>query len=123
MKLPNYFETLTDKQQAKWKDKKGALLYYEWFNRLYNNLSLEICGAMLLAIIYYDMHAGTKPLPSKLAKVIKKDKTASVLFDALVDRTIAGSREWINRHHTAVTSSESTDDNEEYRDTTESLPF
>lgn len=54
---------------------------------------------MLLGAVYYDMHAGSKPIPAKLMKVIKKDKTAAVLFDALLERTYAGSKEWINRHH------------------------
>ena len=101
MKPFNYFETLTEKQIKKLNDKKGALLYYEWFGRLYENLDLETIGAMLLGVIFYDMHAGSKPIPAKLMKVIKKDKTATVLFDALLERTYAGSREWINRHHSS----------------------
>ena len=101
MKPFNYFETLTEKQKKKLADKKGALLYYEWFQRLYDNLDLETIGAMLLGVIYYDMHAGSKTIPTKLTKVIKKDKTANVLFDALLERTYAGSMEWINRHHSS----------------------
>ena len=101
MKPFNYFETLTPKQKKKLQDKKGSLLYYEWFGRLYDNLDLETIGAMLLGAVYYDMHAGSKPIPSKLMKVIKKDKTATVLFDAMLDRVYSGSREWINRHHSS----------------------
>lgn len=101
MKPFNYFETLTPKQKKKLQDKKGSLLYYEWFGRLYDNLDLETIGAMLLGAVYYDMHAGSKPIPSKLMKVIKKDKTAAVLFEAMLDRVYSGSREWINRHHSS----------------------
>ena len=110
MKIFNYYETLTDDQKEKHKDKKGALLYYEWYSRLYDNVSLEVAGAMLLAVIHYDMYGGAKKLPSKLVKVIKSDKTASILFDTLLERTYAGSKEWINRRG-RKSSSKSTTEN------------
>ena len=112
MKAFNYLETLTPKQKLKLKDKKGALLYYEWFSRLYENLDLETVGAMLLGIVYYDMHAGSKPIPKKLMNVIKKDKLATVLFDALLERTYAGSREWINRHNPSKRDKEAKEEGE-----------
>ena len=110
MKFFNYYETLTADQKEKHKDKKGALLYYEWFSRLYDNVSLDVAGAMLLAVIHYDMYGGSKKLPSKLVKVIKSDKTASILFETLLDRTYAGSKEWINRRG-RKSSSKSTTEN------------
>ena len=146
MKFFNYYETLTADQKEKHKDKKGALLYYEWFSRLYDNVSLDVAGAMLLAVIHYDMYGGSKKLPSKLVKVIKSDKTASILFETLLDRTYAGSKEWINRRgrksssksttenstskpeeniiNTDDKSSDSDDENQENQDITdEDLPF
>ena len=110
MKIFNYYDTLTDDQKEKHKDKKGALLYYEWFSRLYDNVSLDVVGAMLLAVIHYDMYGGSKKLPPKLIKVIKSDKTASILFETLLERTYAGSKEWINRRG-RNSSSKSTTEN------------
>ncbi len=99
MKLFNYLETLTPAQKNKLKDKKGTLLYYEWFERLYNNFDLETIGAMLLGAVFYDIHGGSKSIPGKLMKVINKNKMAILLFKVLLDRTYAGTKEWINRHN------------------------
>ncbi len=113
MKIFNYYETLTEDQKLKHGDKKGALLYYEWFSRLYENVSLEVAGAMLLATIFYDMHGGSKKLPPKLMKVIKSDKTAEILFETLLERTHAGSREWINRRGRKTASKTTSENNTE----------
>ena len=62
MKLYNYIEALTPQQQRKWQEKKGALCYYEWFDRLYDSVDLECAGAIMLAILHYDRTGGAKPI-------------------------------------------------------------
>lgn len=84
MKLYNYLEALTPQQQRKWQEKKGALCYYEWFDRLYDSVDLECAGAIMLAVLHYDRTGGAKPIPAKLMKVIKRDKTACVLLETFL---------------------------------------
>ena len=52
----------------------------------------------MLSVLHYDRTGGAKPIPAKLMKVIKRDKTACVLLETFLERTAAASREWINRH-------------------------
>ena len=54
MKNHNYLEKLTAQQLQKWKEKKGAIYYYEWYDHLVNSVDLECAGAVLLAVLYYD---------------------------------------------------------------------
>lgn len=98
MKYENYYETLTPMQKKKWSEKKGPILYREWYDMISKNLDLETAGALVLAILFYDNCAGTKPIPQKYMKILKKDATAMVLLDTYIPATAAASRQWINRH-------------------------
>lgn len=62
------------------------------------NLDLETSGALLLAILFYDCTGGTKAIPAKYMKVLKKNPSAMVLLDTYIPATAAATRQWINRH-------------------------
>lgn len=98
MKYENYYETLTESQKIKWEDKKGPIIYKDWYEMISKNLDIETAGALLLAILFYDCTGGTKSIPSKYMKLLKKDPTAMVLLDTYIPATAAASRQWINRH-------------------------
>lgn len=129
MKNHNYLEKLTAQQVQKWKEKKGAIFYYEWYDHLINSVDLECAGAVLLAVLYYDRTGGSKPIPAKLMKVIRKNKAACVLLDTFLERTAAASREWINRHKLKNTATREQEEIEEKlsdnlnEEETEDLPF
>ena len=61
MKNHNYLEKLTAQQLQKWKEKKGAIYYYEWYDHLVNSVDLECAGAVLLAVLYYIRTLKTQP--------------------------------------------------------------
>ena len=82
MKYENYYETLTEMQKLKWKEKKGPIIYKDWYEMISKNLDLETAGA----------------LPSKYMKVLKKNPSAMVLLDTYIPATAAATRQWINRH-------------------------
>ena len=94
----NYYEKLTPMQKAKWEEKKGPLIYRDWYDLLSKNLDIETSGAILLAVLHYDITGGTKPIPTKYMKIIKKNPTAMVLLDTFIPATAAATRQWINRH-------------------------
>lgn len=98
MKDLNYLATLTPEQLEKKKDKKGAMFYYEWYDILDEHFETEVVGAILMAVLHYDKCGGSKPIPSKFKKIIRKDKAAEVILKTFFERTAAASREWINRH-------------------------
>lgn len=123
MKLYNYLEALTPQQQRKWQEKKGALCYYEWFDRLYDSVDLECAGAIMLAILHYDRTGGAKPIPAKLMKVIKRDKAALVLLETFTERTAAASREWINRHKLKNTAYGNQEEKSSAKDDDDTPPF
>ena len=98
MKYENYYETLTEMQKLKWQEKKGPILYKDWYEMISKNLDLETAGALLLSILFYDCTGGTKAIPSKYMKVLKKNPSAMVLLDTYIPATAAATRQWINRH-------------------------
>lgn len=98
MKYENYYETLTEMQKLKWQEKKGPIIYKDWYEMISKNLDLETAGALLLSILFYDCTGGTKAIPSKYMKVLKKNPSAMVLLDTYIPATAAATRQWINRH-------------------------
>ena len=98
MTYRNYLETLSPMQEKKWLEKKGALLYYDFFNVLFEEFSLEEAGAVLLGLIFYDKTGGALPLPKSLEEVIESNLAAKILFRTYVEKVEAASKEWINRH-------------------------
>ena len=98
MKYENYYETLTPMQKLKWEEKKGPIIYKDWFEMISKNLDLETSGALLLAILFYDCTGGAKDIPKKYMSVLKKNPTAMVLLDTYIPATAAATRQWINRH-------------------------
>lgn len=112
MKYENYYETLTEMQKLKWQEKKGPIIYKDWYEMISKNLDLETAGALVLAILFYDNCAGTKPIPQKYMKILKKDATAMVLLDTYIPATAAATRQWINRHK-LLKDKDKTEENEE----------
>lgn len=98
MKYENYYETLTEMQKLKWAEKKGPIIYKDWYEMISKNLDLETAGALLLSILFYDCTGGTKAIPAKYMKVLKKNPSAMVLLDTYIPATAAATRQWINRH-------------------------
>ena len=66
MKTNNYYDTLSKVQKQKWAEKQGNLCYYEWFDTLYEEYTLEETGAIFLSLMFYDRTGGTQPLPKDL---------------------------------------------------------
>ena len=98
MKYENYYETLTKMQKLKREEKKGPIIYKDWYEMISKNLDLETGGALLLSILFYDCTGGSKAIPSKYMKVLKKNPSAMVLLDTYIPATAAATRQWINRH-------------------------
>ncbi|MBE6682402.1 MAG: hypothetical protein E7600_09000 [Ruminococcaceae bacterium] len=112
MKYENYYETLTEMQKLKWQEKKGPILYKDWYEMISKNLDLETAGALLLSILFYDCTGGTKAIPSKYMKVLKKNPSAMVLLDTYIPATAAATRQWINRHK-LLKGKDKTEENED----------
>lgn len=98
MQLINYYETLSEIQKRKWAEKQGNVSYREWFDTLHDEYTLEEAGAILLGLMFYDRTGGTLPLPDDIAKVIDSDRATRSLFRTYMEKTAAGSKEWINKH-------------------------
>ncbi len=98
MKINNYYENLSQVQKQKKAEKLGNLCYYEWFDPLYEEYTLEESGAILLGLMFYDRTGGTQPLPKDLEEIIDKDRATRTLFVTLMDKTAAATKEWINKH-------------------------
>ena len=98
MKLLNDYETLSEIQKLKWKEKQGNICYREWFDTLHDEYTLEEAGAILLALMFYDGTGGTQPLPKDLADMIDKDRATRSIFRTYMEKTAAGTRDWINKH-------------------------
>ena len=98
MKTNNYYDTLSKVQKQKWAEKQGNLCYYEWFDTLYEEYTLEETGAIFLSLIFYDRTGGTQPLPKDLETIIDRDRATRTLFTTYMEKTAAATREWINRH-------------------------
>lgn len=112
MKYENYYETLTEMQKLKWKEKKGPIIYKDWYEMISKNLDLETSGALLLAILFYDCTGGAKAIPTKYMKVLKKNPSAMVLLDTYIPATAAATRQWINRHK-LLKGKDKTEENED----------
>lgn len=120
MKTHNYYDNLSQVQKQKKAEKLGNLCYYEWFDTLYEEYTLEESGAILLGLIYYDRTGGTQPLPKDLETVIDKDRATRTLFITLMDKTAAATKEWINKHklkNKEEKENEEEEENEEREDT------
>ena len=98
MKTHNYYDNLSQVQKQKKAEKLGNLCYYEWFDTLHEEYTLEESGAILLGLMFYDRTGGTQPLPKDLETVIDKDRATRTLFITLMDKTAAATKEWINKH-------------------------
>ena len=98
MTYQNYLATLSPIQKRKWLEKKGALCYYELFDLLHENFTLEEAGAILLGLIYYDKVGGSEPLPEDIEKLIDPERGRKVVFLTYTEKIAAASKEWINRH-------------------------
>lgn len=98
MKTHNYYDNLSQVQKQKKAEKLGNLCYYEWFDTLYEEYTLEESGAILLGLMFYDRTGGTQPLPKDLEEIIDKDRATRTLFVTLMDKTAAATKEWINKH-------------------------
>ena len=112
MKYENYYETLTKMQKLKREEKKGPIIYKDWYEMISKNLDLETAGALLLSILFYDCTGGTKAIPSKYMKVLKKNPSAMVLLDTYIPATAAATRQWINRHK-LLKGKDKTEENED----------
>lgn len=112
MKYENYYETLTEMQKLKWQEKKGPIIYKDWYEMISKNLDLETAGALLLSILFYDCTGGTKAIPAKYMKVLKKNPSAMVLLDTYIPTTAAATRQWINRHK-LLKGKDKTEENED----------
>ena len=110
MKYENYYETLTESQKIKWEDKKGPIIYKDWYEMISKNLDVETAGALLMSILFYDCTGGTKAIPPKYMKLLKKNPTAMVLLDTYIPATAAATRQWINRHK--LSKNKATDEEE-----------
>lgn len=108
MNYHNYLATLSPIQKRKWLEKQGALCYYELFDLLHENFTLEEAGAILLGLIYYDKVGGSEPLPEDIEEVIDTERGRKVVFQTYTEKIAAATKEWINRHKLKAT--EETDD-------------
>lgn len=102
-------------------EKLGNLCYYEWFDTLYEEYTLEESGAILLGLMFYDRTGGTQPLPKDLETVIDKDRATRTLFITLMDKTAAATKEWINKHKLKNKEETETEEKEEIEDTPKAL--
>ncbi len=124
MKINNYYENLSQVQKQKKAEKLGNLCYYEWFDTLYEEYTLEEAGAILLGLMFYDRTGGTQPLPKDLEEIIDKDRATRTLFVTLMDKTAAATKEWINKHklkNKAEQEIEESEEKEEIKDNPKAL--
>ena len=103
MNYQNYLATLSPIQKRKWLEKQGALCYYELFDLLHENFTLEEAGAILLGLIYYDKVGGSEPLPEDIEKLIDSERGRKVVFQTYTEKIAAATKEWINRHKLKAT--------------------
>ena len=121
MKTHNYYDNLSKVQKQKKAEKLGNLCYYEWFDTLYEEYTLEESGAILLGLMFYDRTGGTQPLPKDLEEIIDKDRATRTLFVTLMDKTAAATKEWINKHKLKNKAEQDTEEGEE-KEETENTP-
>lgn len=106
IKLNNYYKKLSPIQKKKHAEKQGMLCYYEWFDSMYEECTLEEAGTVLLALLYYDKHGGNADLPAPLIEKLNSDRALKMLFTICMDKIAAASREWINKHKLKATGDE-----------------
>ena len=98
MKLNNYYQTLTEKQKEKIKEKVATSMFYNWYDELREDFSLEEAGAILLAILFYDRTHGEEEIPADLMEVINRDRATKHIFLEYTHKTAACTRNWLNIH-------------------------
>ena len=98
MKLNNYYQTLTEKQKEKIKEKVATSMFYNWYDELREDFSLEEAGAILLAILFYDRTHGEEEIPDDLMEVINRDRATKHIFLEYTNKTAACTRNWLNIH-------------------------
>ncbi len=106
--LNDYYSTLTPKQKKKFKEKKGMLCYYEWFETLVDDCTPEEIGYIFLGLLHYDRFGGSVELPDFIAEKLNSDRALKMTFTIFMDKTCAASKEWINKHKLRATDDEDT---------------
>ena len=107
IKLNNYYDKLTPKQKKKFREKKGMLCYYEWFETLVDDCTPEEIGYIFLGLLHYDRFGGSVELPDFIAEKLNSDRALRMTFTILMDKTAAASKEWMQK---SKISTESSDD-------------
>lgn len=92
----NYYEELTDKQKEKLAEKKGAVIYYDYYDEC-KRLSTEQVGVLTLALLHYARTHGTEELPEELANEINKDLLLCYMFETWQKREATASIKWTNQ--------------------------
>ena len=98
IKLNNYYDKLTQKQKKKFREKKGMLCYYEWFETLIDDCTPEEIGYIFLGLLHYDRFGGSVELPDFIAEKLNSDRALRMTFTIFMDKPCAASRDWINKH-------------------------
>ena len=117
----NYYNDLSAQQKEKQADKKGAMFFYAWYDTLHNDFSLEVAGALMLAVLHYDRYCGAKPIPKDLREIIASEKAAPISLKNFCERSEAATRDWINRHKPPKVGDSAKGEKEDTLD--EELPF
>lgn len=92
----NYYEELTDKQKEKLNEKKGAVIYYDYYDEC-RRLSTEQVGVLTLALLHYARTHGTEELPEELANEINKDPLLCYMFETWQKREATATIKWTNQ--------------------------
>ena len=95
-KIYNYYEELTDKQKEKLAEKKGAVIYYDYYDEC-RRLKPEQIGILTLALLHYARTHGTEELPEELANEINKDPLLCYMFETWQKREATASIKWTNQ--------------------------
>lgn len=92
----NYYEELTEKQKSKLAEKKGAVIYYDYYDEC-RRLKPEQIGILTLALLHYARTHGTEELPEELANEINKDPLLCYMFETWQKREATASVKWTNQ--------------------------
>ncbi|MBR6602681.1 MAG: hypothetical protein IKK94_01560, partial [Clostridia bacterium] len=68
IKLNNYYDKLTPKQKKKFREKKGMLCYYEYYETLVDDCTPEEIGYIFLGLLHYDRFGSSVELPDFIAE-------------------------------------------------------
>ena len=96
----NYYDELTEKQREKLQDRRGMMLYHDYIEECEQRLSYEEAGVMMLAILHYSRHHGTKEIPQELADEINKNPLMCYMFETWQKREATACKNWINKKGT-----------------------